>query len=304
MKKEERLLFYGVLLVLAAALALLLYQWAVGANNPRIYRVTVLLDGAESDYWNNFRGGIDQAAREHNVDVRYLTHYEGDPILAQADALRREWEGEADGVVVIPTDGERLVSTLAEAPTRLAVAVMGPKPKKAGDLSYVSADYTQMGAKLAEAVAELGEPSCTLYLSPNVGAAARQMRSGLYTRLDQLNISYTAVATKTDQPLDLPKSGTLVAVEPGMTEALCRETKAKGRICGVGESGRLLHYLEDGTAAALVVQSDYDAGYLSMTRVAETLAGAKPQDAVLDSYTVTAENMFEEPYIQILFATP
>ena len=54
-------------------------------------------------------------------------------------------------------------------------------------------------------------------------------------------------------------------------------------------------------AAALVVQSDYEAGYLSLLSVLETLEGRRPEDQTLDCYTVTAENMFTDPMDQILF---
>ena len=63
----------------------------------------------------------------------------------------------------------------------------------------------------------------------------------------------------------------------------------------------LLRGLEEGTAAALVIQSDYDAGYLSLLSVLETLEGRRPEDQTLDCYTVTAENMFTDPMDQILF---
>ena len=50
-----------------------------------------------------------------------------------------------------------------------------------------------------------------------------------------------------------------------------------------------------------MVQSDYDAGYLSLLSVLESLDGVQPEDQILDCYTVTAENMFSDPMDQILF---
>ena len=83
-----------------------------------------------------------------------------------------------------------------------------------------------------------------------------------------------------------------------MTEALCA---LGGPVYGVGTSNGILRGLEEGTAAALVIQSDYDAGYLSLLSVLETLEGRRPEDQTLDCYTVTAENMFTDPIDQILF---
>ena len=53
--------------------------------------------------------------------------------------------------------------------------------------------------------------------------------------------------------------------------------------------------------AALVVQSDYEVGYLSLLSLLDALEGTPPQDQLLSCYTVTAENMFSDPLDQILF---
>lgn len=77
MSKNERHVFIGVLLVLAAALVVMLFQNVRGNGQPEIRRVSVLLDGESESYWQNFRLGVDRAAREHNVDVRYVSRYDG-----------------------------------------------------------------------------------------------------------------------------------------------------------------------------------------------------------------------------------
>ena len=59
--------------------------------------------------------------------------------------------------------------------------------------------------------------------------------------------------------------------------------------------------MEEGAAEALVIQSDYDAGYLSVLRLVGAMQGLAQNDVVLDCYTVTAENMFTDPVDQILF---
>ena len=79
MGRIEKRIFFGVLLVLLSALGAMLFQNAFATDAPRIYRVSVLLDGAGEDYWQSFRRGVNQAAQEHNVDVRFLSRYEGEP---------------------------------------------------------------------------------------------------------------------------------------------------------------------------------------------------------------------------------
>ena len=157
MGRIEKRIFFGVLLVLLSALGAMLFQNAFATDAPRIYRVSVLLDGAGEDYWQSFRRGVNQAAQEHNVDVRFLSRYEGEPGPAQVDALRGEWEAEADGVVLIPVDGTLLAAGLREAPSTLAVAVVGPELKGEDVGCYISSDPAEMGRQLADAIIADGQ---------------------------------------------------------------------------------------------------------------------------------------------------
>ncbi len=300
MRKGERRLFFVVLAILLAALALLVAQWVRGGNMPKVYHVSVLLDGAESDYWKNFRAGLNQAALEYNVDLRMVSRYDGEN--TQSQVLRREWEGQADGVVIIPNDGEALAHTLADAPAKLAVAVMGPRLDTDRVDSYVSPEYDQMGRKLAQEAASDGG-RCTLFISPDAGAAALQIAAGLEQGLLERGVTCVRSTIHPAAISAIPKKGALLAVEPDMTETLCQLAGAGRRVYGIGSSSRLLHYLEDGTLSALVVQSDYDAGYLTLSHLVEQLSQGKTGDAVLESYTATGENMLQEPMISILFST-
>lgn len=301
MGRVEKRIFIGVLAVLVLALGAMALQRMFSSDAPTIYHVSVLLDGAGEDYWQNFRRGVDRAAREHNVDVRFLSRYEGEAGPAQVEALRREWEGETDAVVLIPIDGELLAQGLQKAPSDLAAAVAGPALESDRVSCYISADPEEMGRMLADALAADGVGACTVFLSrEGVEAAARRYR-GLSQRLRELGIACEHITVDLEEEFDLPAGRAAVALEPGMTETLCRKADAVSRVYGVGASNRLLHYMEEGLVKALVVQSDYDAGYLSLLSVLEALEGKQPEGRTLDSYTVTLENLFSDPMDQILF---
>lgn len=302
MRKGEKRLFLGVLALLLGALLLLLVQWAQGGNIAKVYHVSVLLDGSDNDYWKNLRAGMNQAALEQNIDLRFITKYDGD--TTQAGTLRAEWEGEADGVVLVPVDAAGLSETLKNAPSGLVVGVVGPRLDTERVDCYIAPDYAQVGRRLAEAAMQAGAADgCTVYLSPKASSAAEQIAAALETELREMGVRCIITVAEPGATLaPLPK-GVLVAAEPAMTEALCAAAEGSGRVVGAGASSRLLHYLEDGTAAALVVQSDYDAGYLAISQVARRLAGGKGRESELETYTANAENMFKDPLIDILFAT-
>lgn len=298
MSKNERHIFIGVLLVLAAALGVMLLQDALADRPQEIRRVAVLLDGENEAYWQNFRLGVDKAAQEHNVDVRYVYRYEGDAGTAQVRQLRREWEGELDGVILAPVDGAALAEALEEAPAGLVVTVVGPALPGVERACTISASPEEMGRQLADAVADSGADSCRVILSGQEGEAALSRYQGLCEGFQARGVTWREVRAASTAALPEPDGQPVVALEPKMTAALC---SWGGPVYGVGTSTAILNGLETGAAAALVIQSDYDAGYLSLLSVVEALEGSQPEDQTLDCYTVTAENMFTDPMDQILF---
>ena len=189
MSKNERHVFIGVLLVLVAALAVMLLQNVLGSGQPEIRRVSVLLDGEGESYWQNFRLGVDKAAREHNVDVRYVFRYDGPAGAAQAEQLRREWEGELDGVILVPVDGEALAEALQEAPAGLAVTVVGPDLPNVDGTCTISASPEEMGRQLADAVADSGASSCVVFLTGQEGETALRRYRGLEERLQERGVA-------------------------------------------------------------------------------------------------------------------
>ena len=301
MGRGEKRVFLSVLAVLVVALAFMLMQSVTGVNEPRVYHVSVLMDGTGDEYSRNFKKGVEQAAVDSNVDVRYISRYEGDAATGQAAALRSEWLGEANGVVIVPVDSDALALTLIDAPQQLAVTIAGPDIVTEHTVTYVTMDNRATGARLADAVFESGTKACTVFLPLNTGTAVRERYEGFSARLSELGMSHGTVETADLSQELLAPGYALVAMDPAMAEALCQISDAQGRVYGVGTSNRLLRYLEDGAAACLVVQSDYNAGYLSLMSVIDRLKGSARQDVTLESFTVTKENMFNEPLVQMLF---
>lgn len=301
MGRMEKRMSAVVLSVLLLALGGMLLQDLLSGDDSHIYHITILMDGSEEAYWQNFRLGVDRAARDRNADVRYRTRYEGEAGTAQAKALQSAWESGNDGVILFPVDQPLLEKTLEEAPAGLAITVVGADLENSRVDCTISADPVEMGRTLADAIAQDSITDVLLCLPAQETAAIALRRQGLTQRLTELGIRWsTATATPSDLPA-LSAGQAVAALEPTLAEALCQAAIQPGSVYGIGSSDLLFHHLEEGTVAALVVQSDYEVGYLSLLSLLDALEGTPPQDQLLSCYTVTAENMFSDPLDQILF---
>lgn len=302
MGRVEKRIFAGGLLLLALALGSMLAERLLFQDEAPVYHISVLLDGSGEDYWQNFRMGVERAAQENGADVRILTRYEGEAGPAQAQMLQKEWEGGADGAILIPVEQDILSQTLQAAPAGLAVAVMGPAMSGVEAACTISASNWEMGRRLADAIAADGAASCTLFFSQAGSSEAERERArGMRVRLEELKIPVEQQKVDLEEEFDLPDAGALAALTPEVAAGLCLQEGSAGRIYGIGTSNRLLHYVEEGAVAALVVQSDYEAGYLCLSGVLLALEGRRASDRVLDCYTVTRQTLFSDPLEQILF---
>ena len=186
MGRIEKRVCIVVLAAFLLALGAMLLQILLSGDSPTIYHITILLDGSDEAYWQNFRLGADRAARDRNADVRYVTRYEGAAAAAQVESLRQAWEGETDGVVLFPLDRGLLEAALEDAPAGLAVTAVGA-PLESGRVDCViSADPEEMGRRLADALAADGRTAVTLYRSAQETETLALRRQGFLRRLEEL----------------------------------------------------------------------------------------------------------------------
>jgi len=279
-----------------------------------IYQVAVIIEDARSDNYSNFRKGMDQAAKEFNVDVHFITLYDDSDAEQQMELMDREQQDGADALIVVPADEERVMGKAMAVP----VIFLQPKIMENPGAGTIVIDYEQMGKLLANEMRKDILTDCPvwvltdskgqsgmdrLFLKGADAVFSEEGRTMFVTAWDAEAVFRTAMGT-----LDADEKVVLLAENPEiLTEVsgfLADNPIAAEHVCGVygrGNTVAILNHLDHGRISGICVTDDFSIGYLSVRAAVQALEGADSIPVTADFYYIEKENLREPDYEKLLF---
>ena len=318
-------------IVSAAALTLLFLAASsdliIREQTAEVYRISVILDEADDDSYQNFRRGVERAALELHADVSFMTLYQRGDGREQAELMLRE---QADGAeaLLVPVIDEASVSSLLVSQT-LHIPVIFLR----GDMviqnnfssANVNSNYYQLGQLTGQAVlrrlAESRGAKKVFYLSGGrpYGAGERFLE-GVDSVLKEAGCTaepLVRAANETEilriRALEELEDGTgavLVAADPGSLvraaryrEQFSEENAAILGLYGPGTGMEALEYLEKGTVDGLCITDDFAEGYLAVRTAVEHIGHhTSPMESVtLEGHYIEKQDLDEGSYEKILY---
>lgn len=270
MKKRYLLLFAVFLLAFGALFTLL--STAPVPRGAGFLEISVIARESDSSVWASTKQGMEQAAKDLDVELRLLMLSEPNNVEEQRQLLTREAQGGADALILSPADPGALTEAVSEVGLPLVIigAELGPYPS-------ISADNQAMGRSIAlEMLPRLSPGSRVVLLAVAPGKGAVEERAlgaidalrgaDIHAELALVPGSKAAMsevlALLMEDPPDL-----IIALEPVALEAAVRASQgvAKGPLlCGIGSTNLIVSYLERGTVKAIAAQNDFAMGYLAI----------------------------------------
>ena len=157
--------FLGALVILS----LVIPQLVRDEGRIQPLALSVLFRDTESSGWAIGRQGMEQAADELGAELRFLNLTTQNDGEEQAELLRREAEGGAGALVVIPADSVALSAILIGGGVSCPVVTL--ESPVAGGAGEVVLDNEQLGRRLAEALLEDWTSGPVLLLDTAPGCA-------------------------------------------------------------------------------------------------------------------------------------
>lgn len=302
----------AVLAVLAGAMiltAILPRLMSTYTGRPTPLEISVIIREKDSGLWSNARLGIESAASELGVELRFVTSRLSDDGSAQAELAEREIENGADAIVIVPADSDSVAAVLMGSPDIPVVSMESPLE---GADAAVSADNSQLGRELAEALLSDGKGGTVLILRSaceNAGVAQRVSAAESVLRENGVELCTYIVESDLEgdelrEILDKAEAGAVMAFEAGLTEtaaAVKEGLEADFRLYGVGFTADLATMLEKGDITALAVWSDFTVGYVALESAVRLARGEGADSEELPFFVIRGDEIYEDQYQKLLF---
>lgn len=280
-------------------------------HQPPLLEMSVILrdgDGAVS----TMRKGMEQAAQDLNVELRFLIPAEDNSAVQQAQLLEREVAGAAPAVLLIPADREALGDAVSAAAGKTTLVTVETDMTAWGAAASITMDHQELGAALgAAALNGVPEGGTVLLLDSLPGdngirermeaAKAVLERGGRQARVYKWDPDTTSLP----DILRIERPRAIIAFEAAAladVAELSRGEDAFPLLYGCGSTASIAAALEKGRVTAITAVNVFSAGYLAVEAAA---ALARHEDwtaaAPVTFSIVRQETMYDSDNQKLLF---
>lgn len=314
---------FGVLiLALAAIVVWAAYGMFHAGRDEKSHSVSVIVNNSNSDRWISLRQGLEQAAKDYNMDLNYVSTGELNSPEEELALAQRELENGAEGVILQMVSSDVDLKEWAEVKEKAVIILLETDIKTEGICTYVGPDNRALGLALGEAVKqELGENM----KGKKIGIlSGNQRQLSMQQRLQGLLEVFESAGAevvwnmdnkelqerKEKQQSGMPEAAdAIVALGNDETERIIDDLWGEeygGTPCllyGVGCSEKAVYYLDKGMIHALVVPNEFNMGYQSMESMADALRYhlAGVENSLTGYLVVDRENLYDADNQKVLF---
>lgn len=308
----------SAILFLMVVLAVIGYS-AYGMVDQRKYddyvAVSVIVNDSSNVQWDAFREGLEQGAEDNRVHLNLVSTGTFQNAQEEQIIVKREIDGEADGVIVEPYSSE--ADTILPTESTKPIVLVETSIETDKLFTSVMTDHRKLGESLADAAIKGGETRVGILSGNQNQLGMRQRLEGAKKRLSEAGVEVSWVLSEkefykkirnmeyfADNQVDA-----VVSLENNDTEKavdlLFNDDSISWRIYGEGCSEKLVYYLDKGLIQELIVPNEYYMGYQSMAMAAQNIRyyTDKTDQIEVEFFEVTKENLYDEETSWILFPT-
>ena len=149
--KKNRLYFGMLILMLVAVIIWAFYNMLNVGKQETSYRVSVVVENSNSDRWTSLRQGLEQAARDYNISLSFVSTGSFSTAMEEMDVVKKQVTNGANGII-LQMNTDHAGQELEDLSGQTAVLLLETDVDPEGVYALVAPDNEEMGAALAQAV--------------------------------------------------------------------------------------------------------------------------------------------------------
>lgn len=279
-------------------------------SQPPLLEMSVILRDGDGGV-STMRKGMEQAAEDLNVELRFLTPAEDNNAAEQVQLLEREVAGGAPAVVLLPADRELLSGAVSAAAGKTTLVTVETDMTAWGAAASVSMDHQALGEALGTAAMHGVPAGGTVLLLDSLPGdngirerleAAREVleREGRQVREYQWSGDETLFA----DILRIERPGAVIAFEAAALAEVAELSRGENfpLLYGCGSTTGIAAALEKGHVTAIAAVNVFSAGYLAVEAAASLARHEDWTGAPTVAFSVVRqETMYESDNQKLLF---
>lgn len=299
MKKSGRT-FVIIELLLAAFAILCIVMMVRSRSTPEKKKIAVIVEDSENDIWSMLKEGTQEAAKEKNVDIRFVTtgtfENSADEIDAVDDAVR---DG-CDGLLIYPVN-ERVVQQLKKRNYHIPVLLMITDSEY--DVRSINCDPVDTGRNLAQMIIDNSGSMRTIGIITDrrYSRIVRQVKAEIDKVLKPEGYRESFIVNKADEDyIRNHRTDVLLCLdEEAITTAssLVSENKIPGTtVYGCGFSPKDIYQLDMENIKGLAYLDIFKVGYYGVSEIADRVHGnlSQPRSRTVKNRILGKDDIFNE----------
>ena len=310
MRRKAILQLVLPLIGLSVLFCLLAFAPGEKHSQPPLLEMSVILRDGDGGV-STMRKGMEQAAEDLNVELRFLTPAEDNNAAEQVLLLEREVAGGAPAVVLLPADRELLSGAVSAAAGKTTLVTVETDMTAWGAAASVSMDHHALGEALGTAAMHGVPAGGTVLLLDSLPGdngirerleAAREVleREGRQVREYQWSGDETLFA----DILRIERPGAVIAFEAAALAEVAELSRGENfpLLYGCGSTTGIAAALEKGRVTAIAAVNVFSAGYLAVEAAASLARHEDWTGAPTVAFSVVRqETMYESDNQKLLF---
>ncbi|WP_195428779.1 geranylgeranylglyceryl/heptaprenylglyceryl phosphate synthase [Clostridium sp. D46t1_190503_E9] len=318
MKIRKKLIFIILFTMLISSFLVLLNEGK--KKDVKVYNFSVIIRGKNSEGWRIIKEGMEQAASEMNVNIRFLTLLEENSIDEQTELIERELSNGTDAILISPTDYKAMANTIENIRKKIPVVLFESNIETKQNIPYVSCDNYKLGQSLAEEVVRNGNTrsrvsiiksdlSCSSINERYLGFVDEINKSKNTYELLELPKDEVQLYNKVREIIENNETDVIVTFEPSILESVGKakkyvsnsDLKSSVELYGTGSTSLIISLIEENIINSIAMQNEFNVGYLSVKASVSQIEEKAIDDSVITSTIINNRNMYSKENQRMLF---
>jgi len=321
-KKRKKQISVILFLLVVLSFLLLLSDTLLSGKDKKIYNISIITRGRNSESLTIMKEGIDQAASEVNANISFITLSEENSVEEQKELIDREIKNKADAIIISPVDYEKMAEPIENAMKKVPVILIESTVKSEQVLSNISCDNYKLGVSLAEEMVQMGNTRSNIAIVKNnlECSSIKERYDGFMSVMKNTENTYTfwkisgqKQVTSYNEAKNFIKENDVDAVvtfDAGILELIAQakkdlsivsKEKAAVEIYGTGSTSKIISFLEDKVINATAMQNEFNVGYLGVKTAVGMINRKHIDNGTISSTVINTQNMYYQDNQRLLF---